>query len=111
MDFLFWLPVQFIIFLMVAFLLYKFGEAVAPPLTDVGNKLRSYACGDTTHYPELSKIEANFHLFDIAVFFTIVDLGIMMLATISAESNFNTVLIYFSTIVLTMIIMFDKNKS
>lgn len=108
MDFIFWMPVQFVIFLMVGFLLYKFGEAVAPPLTDVWNKLRSYACGDTTHYPELSKIEANFHLFDIAVFFTIIDLCILMLATINAESNYNAVLIYFMVIVLTMLVMFDK---
>lgn len=108
MEFIFWTPVLFIIFAMVGLLMYKFSEAIAPPLTDVGNKLHSYACGDTKRFPELTKAESSFHLFDIAVFFTIVDLSVMMIATISPEANLNVVLLYFGIMVLTLVILFEK---
>jgi len=95
-------------FLMVGLLLYKLGDAVAPPLHDVGQKLSAYKCGDSKHYPDLNKIESSFHLFDIAVFFTILDLGIMMIATVSAESNFNIVFLYFFLMASTIVVLFDR---
>lgn len=108
MEFFFWPPVLFIIFLMVGFLLYKLGDAVAPPLHEVGQKLSAYKCGDSKRFPDLNKIESSFYLFDIAVFFTILDLTVMMIATISKESNFNIVFLYFFLMVSTIVVLFDR---
>ena len=102
------MPVIFIIFLMLGMLLYKLGESIAPPMTDVGRKLQSYACGESERFPDMKKIESNFHIFDIAVFFTILHLTVMMIFTISQASNFSVIGVYFFIIVLIVLALFDR---
>ena len=73
-------PVTFLLFLFMGYLLYKLGDAMAPPLTAKGAKLKTYACGESRRFPG-RMMQPSFHLFHMAFLFTIVHVSILMLAT------------------------------
>jgi len=75
-------PVTFLLFLLVGWLLYKLGEWMAPPLDPRGAKLKHYACGETRRFPG-QFIQPSYHLFHLAFLFTIVHVGVLMLATLT----------------------------
>jgi len=73
-------PVAFLFFLGAAFALYALGKGMAPRLTKVGGKLTTYACGEDI--PGV-KIQFGYRLFFfIALFFTMMHVAVLVIATV-----------------------------
>jgi len=73
-------PVAFFVFLAAAFGLYALGRGMAPKLTKVGGKLTTYACGE--NIPGV-KIQFGYRLFFfIALFFTMMHVAVLVIATV-----------------------------
>lgn len=82
LDFLLYPPVAFVIFLGVAFLIYSLGKVMAPKLKRVGGKLATYGCGEDI--PGV-KFQFGYRLFFfIALFFTIMHVAALVVATAPA---------------------------
>jgi len=75
-------PVAFLLMLAVAGLLYLLGRAMAPKLNKAGGKLTTYACGEDI--PGV-KVQFGYRLFFfIALFFTIMHVAALVIATAPA---------------------------
>ena len=75
-------PVAFFVFLGAALALYGLGSKMAPKLSKVGGKLTTYACGEDI--PGV-KIQFGYRLFYfIALFFTIMHVATLVIATVPA---------------------------
>ena len=73
-------PVAFFVFLGAAFGLYALGRGMAPKLTNTGGKLTTYACGE--NIPGV-KIQFGYRLFFfIALFFTMMHVAVLVIATV-----------------------------
>jgi NADH-quinone oxidoreductase subunit A len=79
-DFLISPPVAFIVFLVLGWLLYFLGSKMAPKLKKQGGKLATYACGEDL--PGI-KIQFGYRLFFfIALFFTMMHVAALVVATL-----------------------------
>jgi NADH:ubiquinone oxidoreductase subunit 3 (subunit A) len=77
-------PGAFLLFLAVAYGIYKFGDILAPKLTDKGAKLAQYACGED--FPA-RKVQVEYRMFFCAaLFFTIMHVAALVIATVPASS-------------------------
>jgi NADH-quinone oxidoreductase subunit A len=73
-------PVAFFVYLAAAFGLYALGRGMAPKLTRVGGKLTTYACGE--NLPGV-KVQFGYRLFFfIALFFTMMHVAVLVVATV-----------------------------
>ena len=73
-------PVAFFFFLGVAFALYALGKAMAPKLNKTGGKLTTYACGEDIPG---AKVQFGYRLFFfVALFFTIMHVAVLVIATV-----------------------------
>lgn len=82
LEFLLFPPVAFVIFLGVSFAIYGLGKKMAPKLKRVGGKLATYACGENF---EGEKIQFGYRkFFFIALFFTIMHVAALVVATAPA---------------------------
>jgi len=80
LDFLISPPVAFLVFLVVGYLLYVLGSRLAPKLKKEGGKLKTYACGEDL--PGV-KLQFGYRLFFfIALFFTMMHVAALVIATI-----------------------------
>src|SRR5512143_1962589 len=96
LNFLLSPPVAFFVFLLVAVLLYALGGRMAPKLTKVGGKLATYACGEDI--PGV-KIQFGYRLFFfVALFFTIMHVATLVIATVPSGK-----IIFFAIFYLLMI--------
>ena len=85
LDYLLSLPVAFVLFTAIAGLLYLLGKRMAPKLNKAGGKLTTYACGEDIPG---AKIQFGYRLFFfIALFFTIMHVAALMIATVPAGSS------------------------
>jgi NADH:ubiquinone oxidoreductase subunit 3 (subunit A) len=74
----------FVLFTGVAFLIYKLGDVMAPTLKDAGAKLEAYACGEPVPG---QKWHVGYRLFFYAaLFFTIMHVAALVIATIPGGS-------------------------
>jgi NADH-quinone oxidoreductase subunit A len=95
-DFLISPPVAFVVFLAIGFLLYVVGSRMAPKLKKVGGKLATYACGEDL--PGI-KIQFGYRLFFfVALFFTMMHVAALVIATIPGGK-----IVFFGIIYLVMI--------
>ena len=79
-EFLLSPPVAFFVFLAAALLVYGLGSKMGPKLTKVGGKLATYACGEDI--PGV-KIQFGYRLFFfVALFFTIMHVATLVIATV-----------------------------
>ncbi len=75
-------PVAFFVFLAAALLLYALGSKMGPKLTKTGGKLATYACGEDI--PGV-KIQFGYRMFFfVALFFTIMHVATLVIATVPA---------------------------
>src|SRR5512136_2827834 len=73
-------PVAFLLFLAIFFLFYFLIGRVAPKVANVGGKLKSYACGEDVPG---QKVQFGYRLFFfIALFFTMMHVAALVIATI-----------------------------
>jgi NADH-quinone oxidoreductase subunit A len=97
-DFLVSPPVAFVVFLGAAFLIYALGKKMGPKLNDVGGKLTTYACGEDI--PGV-KIQFGYRLFFfIALFFTIMHVATLVIATVPSGK-----IVFFAIFYLLMIFL------
>ncbi|MCJ7643740.1 MAG: hypothetical protein MUP28_04590 [Candidatus Aminicenantes bacterium] len=98
LEFLLSPPVAFLVFLGFAFLLYALGKRMAPKPRNVGGKLETYACGE--HLPGF-KIQFGYRLFFfIALFFTMMHVAALVIATVPSGK-----IVFFAVIYLAMIFL------
>jgi NADH:ubiquinone oxidoreductase subunit 3 (subunit A) len=72
-------PAAFLIFLAFFGGLYWFGSRMAPKLKKVGDKLSAYACGEDM---PVQKIQTGYRLFfSVALFFTMMHVSVLVVAT------------------------------
>ncbi|MGD1008632.1 MAG: hypothetical protein ABR951_00610 [Candidatus Aminicenantales bacterium] len=91
-------PIAFLLFLGAAFLLYGLGSKMGPKLTKVGGKLETYACGEDI--PGV-KIQFGYRLFFfVALFFTIMHVATLVIATVPSGK-----IIFFAIFYLLMIFL------
>ena len=89
-------PVAFFVYLAVAFGLYALGRGMAPKLTRVGGKLTTYACGEDI--PGV-KVQFGYRLFFfIALFFTMMHVAVLVIATVPSGR-----IVFFALFYLVMI--------
>jgi NADH-quinone oxidoreductase subunit A len=73
-------PIAFVIFLVFFYILYMLGGLVAPKVKKEGGKLATYACGEDVPG---SKIQFGYRLFFfIALFFTMMHVAALVVATL-----------------------------
>ena len=74
----------FVIFSFVSYLIYKLGDTLAPKLKDQGAKLTQYACGE--NFPA-KRFQVGYRLFFYAaLFFTMMHVAAMVIATLPGGS-------------------------
>ena len=96
LEFLISPPVAFIVFLIIGFLLYALGSRLAPKLKKEGGKLTTYACGEDL--PGV-KLQFGYRLFFfIALFFTMMHVAALVIATLPGGK-----IVFFGIIYLVMI--------
>jgi NADH:ubiquinone oxidoreductase subunit 3 (subunit A) len=91
-------PVAFLFFLGVAFALYALGKAMAPSLNKAGGKLTTYACGEDIPG---AKVQFGYRLFFfVALFFTIMHVAALVIATVPSGK-----IVFFAVFYLLMIFL------
>ena len=100
-------PVAFVIFLGAAFLLYGLGKAMGPKLTKVGGKLETYACGE--NIPGV-KVQFGYRLFFfVALFFTIMHVAALMIATVPTGKIVLFAVLYLAVIFLSIMALVTRS--
>ena len=91
-------PVAFFVFLGFGGLLYALGKKMAPKPRNVGGKLETYACGE--NLPGF-KIQFGYRLFFfIALFFTMMHVAALVIATAPSGK-----IVFFAIVYLAMIFL------
>lgn len=105
-DFLISPPVAFVLFLGVAALVYLLGKRMAPKLNRTGGKLTSYACGEDIPG---TKVQFGYRLFFfIALFFTIMHVAALMIATVPAGKIVWFAVLYLAVIFLAIMALVTR---
>lgn len=93
-------PVAFFVFLAAAMGLYALGRGMAPKLTKAGGKLTTYACGE--NIPG-TKVQFGYRIFFfIALFFTMMHVAVLVIATVPSGKIVFFALAYLAMIVLSV---------
>ncbi|HAR35380.1 MAG TPA: hypothetical protein DCR87_00455 [Acidobacteria bacterium] len=107
LEFLLSPPVAFFFFLAVAFLLYALGRAMAPRLSRTPGKLTTYACGEDI--PGV-KVQFGYRLFYVfALFFTIMHVAALVIATIPIGKIVFLGIIYLALIFLAILALITRD--
>ena len=100
-------PVAFLFFLGTAFALYGLGSKMGPKLTKVGGKLTTYACGEDI--PGV-KIQFGYRLFFfVALFFTIMHVAALVIATAPAGKLALFALLYLAVVFLSILALVTRS--
>jgi NADH-quinone oxidoreductase subunit A len=100
-------PVAFILFLAISGLLFLLGKKMAPKLSRAGGKLTSYACGEDI--PGV-KVQFGYRLFFfVALFFTIMHVSALMIATVPAGKIVWFAVLYLAVIFLSIMALVTRS--
>jgi len=100
-------PVAFILFLAISGLLFLLGKKMAPKLRRAGGKLTSYACGEDI--PGV-KVQFGYRLFFfVALFFTIMHVSALMIATVPAGKIVWFAVLYLAVIFLSIMALVTRS--
>ncbi|HEX7319792.1 MAG TPA: hypothetical protein VF399_05485 [bacterium] len=106
-EFLISPPVAFVVFLLFFYLLYYIGSLMAPKLKNVGGKLTSYACGEDV--PGV-KVQFGYRLFFfIALFFTMMHVAALVVATLPTGPIVIFGLFYLGMIFLSVLALITRS--
>jgi NADH:ubiquinone oxidoreductase subunit 3 (subunit A) len=104
LDFLLSPPVAFLIFLLISYLVYLFGKAIGVKATAAPGKLEPYACGED-FVPE--KFSFGYRRFFIAaIFFTMMHVAVLTIATVPGGVLAYRGLAYLVTIAASITILY-----
>lgn len=100
-------PVAFFLILAASILLYLLGKRMAPKLTKTGGKLTSYACGEDIPG---AKIQFGYRLFFfIALFFTIMHVAALVIATVPAGKIALFAALYLAVVFLSILALITRS--
>jgi NADH-quinone oxidoreductase subunit A len=100
-------PVAFVLILAISGLLYLLGKRMAPKLTDTGGKLTSYACGEDMPG---TKIQFGYRLFFfVALFFTIMHVAALVIATAPAGKIALFAVLYLAVVFLSVLALITRS--
>jgi len=100
-------PVAFVLILAVSVLLYLLGKRMAPKPTKSGGKLTSYACGEDIPG---SKIQFGYRLFFfVALFFTIMHVAALVIATVPAGKIALFAVLYLTVVFLSILALITRS--
>jgi NADH-quinone oxidoreductase subunit A len=100
-------PIAFLVFLAAAFLLYGFGRSLAPRVRKTGGKLATYACGEDI--PGV-KVQFGYRLFFfVALFFTIMHVAVLVIATVPSGRIALFALLYLAMIFLAILALITRS--
>lgn len=89
----------FVIFLLIAYAIYRFGGLLAPKTNIIGGKLKAYACGEDIPG---RFVQPTYQLFYVAFFFTILHVSVLVVATVP-NSNLAAIGIFYLLMLLVSI--------
>jgi NADH:ubiquinone oxidoreductase subunit 3 (subunit A) len=99
-------PIAFIIFLLVAYLLYRGGSALGPRTKVEGKKLATYFCGEDVPG---RKVQPAYHFFRFAFFFLVLHIAGLVIATVpSGMGAFLGILYLVIVLIAVVILLIDK---
>jgi NADH:ubiquinone oxidoreductase subunit 3 (subunit A) len=100
-------PVVFLLMLGAAALLYALGRAMGPKLNKAGGKLTTYACGEDIPG---TKVQFGYRLFFfIALFFTIMHVAALVVATAPAGKVLLLAIFYLVVIFLAIMALVTRD--
>jgi NADH:ubiquinone oxidoreductase subunit 3 (subunit A) len=100
-------PVVFLIFLVCSAAVYVLGGRLAPKFHNVGDKSGTYACGEDM--PE-NKIKIDYRMFFyIALFFTIMHVAVLVVATVPTGGLALAGLVYLVVIFLSVMALVTRS--
>jgi len=106
-DILLSLPVVFLIFLGFYCILYWLGGQMAPKANSIGGKLDTYSCGEEMPIPP---VKISFRLFFyIALFFTMMHVAVLVVATIPSGPLAWLGIAYLMMIFLSVMALITRN--
>ena len=106
-EFLISPPVAFVLYLIVVFLVCLLGKRMAPKLNRVGGKLTTYACGEDIPG---AKVQYGYRLFFfIALFFTIMHVAALMIATVPSGKIVIFAMLYLAVIFLSIMALVTRS--
>jgi NADH:ubiquinone oxidoreductase subunit 3 (subunit A) len=106
-DILLSLPIVFLLFLAFYGILYWLGGRVAPKANAIGGKLETYSCGEEMPVPP---VKISFRLFFyIALFFTMMHVAVLVVATIPSGPLAWLGIAYLTMIFLSVMALITRN--
>jgi NADH-quinone oxidoreductase subunit A len=100
-------PLAFLVFLAIFYIIYFLAGRLAPKVSDVGGKLKSYACGEDIPG---SKVQFGYRLFFfIALFFTMMHVAALVVATLPSGPIAYFGLFYLGMIFLAVAALVTRN--
>jgi NADH-quinone oxidoreductase subunit A len=100
-------PVTVLLFLVVFVGVYWLGSRFAPKFVKVGGKTATYACGEDL---PPSKITVNYRLFFyVALFFTIMHVAVLVVATVPPGMLALVGLVYLAMIFLSVMALITRD--
>jgi len=95
-------PIAFIIFLVIAYLVYKGGGRLGVKKKVEGRKLDTYACGEDI---PSKKVQHTYQFFRIAFFFTILHVAALIIVTVPSGSTALLGIIYLLIAIAALVIL------
>ncbi len=100
-------PLAFLVFLAIFYIVYFLAGRMAPKANSIGGKLKSYACGED--FPG-SKLQFGYRLFFfIALFFTMMHVSALVVATLPSGPIAYFGLFYLGMIFLSVATLVTRN--
>ena len=100
-------PIAFVLFAIIATLLFRLGRRMAPKSNAVGGKLTSYACGEDMPG---TKIQFGYRLFFfVALFFTIMHVAALVIATVPSGKIVLFAVLYLAVIFLSILALVTRD--
>lgn len=88
----------FLVFLFISYMIYRFGESLAPKTVKSDAKLSPYACGEDLPG---GKIPPSFTLFHVAFIFTVFHVAILLLVLVPSSEPAIYALIFLGGLLVT----------
>jgi len=99
-------PIAFLIFLAIFYFIYWLGSLMAPKLKKIPGKVASYACGEDIPG---TKVQFGYRLFFyVALFFTIMHVATLVVATIPGGAIALFGIFYLAMIFLSVIALITR---
>ena len=100
-------PVAFFLILIAAILLYLLGKRIAPKPNNTGGKLTSYACGEDMPG---TKVQFGYRLFFfVALFFTIMHVAALVIATVPSGKIVLFAVLYLAVIFVSVMALITRS--